>query len=168
LVGWATFLAIFSQTHLVTLFLRRWKCLAALAEHNSQIWKKYSGDMAKEQGDQIGRIFASCATVFLEQFLKIAEVTQTIWAPFFNCQKLCINLGKIKAGLHYGQFIHNLIWPPCQRVFASALGILKRVDRLIELCEGCSQGDQIGRIFAQWAIVHFGQFFENYTSSPHF
>jgi hypothetical protein len=26
------------------------------------------------------------------------------------------------------------------------------------------QGDQIGRIFAQWVIVFFGQFLENYRS----
>jgi hypothetical protein len=30
------------------------------------------------------------------------------------------------------------------------------------------QGDQIGRIFAYWAIVYFGQFIENYGSSPDF
>jgi hypothetical protein len=30
----------------------------------------------------------------------------------------------------------------------------------------CQQGDQIGRIFAQWEIVHFGQFFENYKNRP--
>jgi hypothetical protein len=30
------------------------------------------------------------------------------------------------------------------------------------------QGDQIGRIFALWVIVCFGQFFENYRSNPHF
>jgi hypothetical protein len=29
------------------------------------------------------------------------------------------------------------------------------------------QGDQIGRIFAHWAIVSFGQFFENYKN-PNF
>jgi hypothetical protein len=28
------------------------------------------------------------------------------------------------------------------------------------------QGDQIGRIFACWAIVYLGQVFENYKSSP--
>jgi hypothetical protein len=32
----------------------------------------------------------------------------------------------------------------------------------------CNQGDQIGRIFARWAIVYFGQFFENCRSSPNF
>jgi hypothetical protein len=32
----------------------------------------------------------------------------------------------------------------------------------------CSiQGDQIGRIFAQWVIVYFGQLLENYRSIPH-
>jgi hypothetical protein len=30
------------------------------------------------------------------------------------------------------------------------------------------RGDQIGRIFANWAILYFGQFFENHTSSPYF
>jgi hypothetical protein len=28
------------------------------------------------------------------------------------------------------------------------------------------QGDQIVRIFAQWVIVYFGQFPENYASTP--
>jgi hypothetical protein len=31
-----------------------------------------------------------------------------------------------------------------------------------------SQGDQIGRIFVQWAIVFFVQFYENPKSSQHF
>jgi hypothetical protein len=30
------------------------------------------------------------------------------------------------------------------------------------------QGDQIGRIFAYWSIVYFGQFFEDYRNSPNF
>jgi hypothetical protein len=29
-----------------------------------------------------------------------------------------------------------------------------------------NQGDQIGRIFACWAIVYSGQVFENYKSNP--
>jgi hypothetical protein len=33
---------------------------------------------------------------------------------------------------------------------------------------GSEQGDQIGRIFAQWTIVYFGQFFDNYKSGQHF
>jgi hypothetical protein len=31
---------------------------------------------------------------------------------------------------------------------------------------GLQQGDQIGRIFAYWAIVYFGQFFENKRTIP--
>jgi hypothetical protein len=31
-----------------------------------------------------------------------------------------------------------------------------------------NQGDQIGRVFAQWEIVYFGQWFKNYRSSAHF
>jgi hypothetical protein len=30
------------------------------------------------------------------------------------------------------------------------------------------QGDQIGRIFAEWVIVYLWQFFENYQRIPHF
>jgi hypothetical protein len=30
------------------------------------------------------------------------------------------------------------------------------------------QGDQIGRIFVHWAMVYFGQFLENYRSTPNF
>jgi hypothetical protein len=30
------------------------------------------------------------------------------------------------------------------------------------------QGNQIGQIFAQWAIVYYVQCFENYRSRPHF
>jgi hypothetical protein len=31
-----------------------------------------------------------------------------------------------------------------------------------------NQGDQIGRIFAYWAIVYLGQIFESYISSPNY
>jgi hypothetical protein len=31
-----------------------------------------------------------------------------------------------------------------------------------------NQGDQIGRIFAQWANVYFGQYFEKHKSDPNF
>jgi hypothetical protein len=33
---------------------------------------------------------------------------------------------------------------------------------------GGKQGDQIGRIFAIWALVYFGQFFLNYQSNQYF
>jgi hypothetical protein len=39
---------------------------------------------------------------------------------------------------------------------------------LVQRKEDVEQGDQIGRIFALWAIVFFGQFFENFISSPNF
>jgi hypothetical protein len=32
----------------------------------------------------------------------------------------------------------------------------------LQFVEPYRQGDQIGRIFAQWGIVYFGQFLENY------
>jgi hypothetical protein len=48
----------------------------------------------------------------------------------------------------------------------------EQISREIEsgqsLVEGGSQGDQIGRIFAQWAIVYIGQFLKNYRSSAKF
>jgi hypothetical protein len=31
-----------------------------------------------------------------------------------------------------------------------------------------NQGDQIGRIFADWAAVYFGQFIENFKSYPNY
>jgi hypothetical protein len=34
--------------------------------------------------------------------------------------------------------------------------------------EDWQQGDQIGRIFDHWLIIHFGQLLENHKSSPHF
>jgi hypothetical protein len=37
-----------------------------------------------------------------------------------------------------------------------------------KISKGPKQGDQIGRIIAHWAIVYFGQVFENYTSGPNF
>jgi hypothetical protein len=36
------------------------------------------------------------------------------------------------------------------------------------VCFGHFQGDQVGRIFACWAIVNFVLFFENYNSIPMF
>jgi hypothetical protein len=32
----------------------------------------------------------------------------------------------------------------------------------------CHQGDQIGRIFASWAVVNFTRFLENYKINGHF
>jgi hypothetical protein len=30
------------------------------------------------------------------------------------------------------------------------------------------QGDQVGRIFANWVIFYFGYFFEKFSSGPYF
>jgi hypothetical protein len=38
----------------------------------------------------------------------------------------------------------------------------------VHVAGGRKQGDQIGRIFVQWTIVYFGQFYDNYKSRPHF
>jgi hypothetical protein len=70
-----------------------------------------------------------------------------------------------KYGLGYilGDSFHKSIWSPW------AVGSLVVIEKV---CSDRSQdwpqrqGDQIGRIFASWAIVCFGQFFENYKNSP--
>jgi hypothetical protein len=51
-----------------------------------------------------------------------------------------------------GDFFHSLIWSPCPTSRAPL--------------KAGSQGDQIGQNFAYWAIIFFGQFFENFKSSP--
>jgi hypothetical protein len=38
-------------------------------------------------------------------------------------------------------------------------------DEFVKISPKNNQGDQIGRIFAHWAIVFFGQIFENCRSS---
>jgi hypothetical protein len=52
----------------------------------------------------------------------------------------------------------------CWTIHTRAIG--KRVRSSSRV--GSQQSDKIGRIFAYWAIVFFGQFSENYISSPHF
>jgi hypothetical protein len=52
------------------------------------------------------------------------------------------------------------------------LGLKKYHLATVQLSNVCSidclQGDQIWRIFAQWAILYFGQFFIKYISSKEF
>jgi hypothetical protein len=46
------------------------------------------------------------------------------------------------------------------------LGVDIKTERLHSLLKRShNQGAQIGRIFAHWALVFFGQFLENYKSS---
>jgi hypothetical protein len=42
---------------------------------------------------------------------------------------------------------------------------VKKVQKINTNSFVCWQGDQIGRIFARWAIVFFGQIFKNYRKS---
>jgi hypothetical protein len=42
------------------------------------------------------------------------------------------------------------------------------VRKINEKAQPREQGDQIGRIFAQWVIVYFGQFYKDYRSNPNF
>jgi hypothetical protein len=44
----------------------------------------------------------------------------------------------------------------------------------LELCDNCrngncgNQGDKVGRIFADWAIAYYEQYYDNYRNSPNF
>jgi hypothetical protein len=49
-------------------------------------------------------------------------------------------------------------------VYLKLTGVL--IPSLIPAAVYQEQGDQIGRIFAHGAIAYFGQFLENYNSSP--
>jgi hypothetical protein len=80
---WATFWAIFSQTHLVTL-------LASNAPPQSG-WP----DLASF------RLFGNCL-LFLKVFLKTVEKAQS-YGYFFPLGKLCIKFDK-RVGLHFGSF----------------------------------------------------------------
>jgi hypothetical protein len=66
----------------------------------------------RQQGDQIGRIFAGWAIVFFGQFFsKIMKAAQS-FGPFFPHFRLYIRFGKKRLGLHFGRFFHKLIWSP--------------------------------------------------------
>jgi hypothetical protein len=86
-MGWATFRAIFSQTHMVTLSISRANMQKNFWTHlfssNNFKWTPYELVWCTEQGDQIGRIFAFWAILYiLWSFLKISEVAQ-IFAILF-------------------------------------------------------------------------------------
>jgi hypothetical protein len=50
-------------------------------------------------------------------------------------------------------------------VYASNLCVYAWNYNFVNIYVYKDQGDQIGRIFAYWALVYFGLFFENYISS---
>jgi hypothetical protein len=79
--------------------------------------------------NQIGQIFAQWVIANFGQLLLKVTVIARISGDTFKTVKLCINFDQ---KLVLWRFFHQLIWSPCQ-------------------------GDQIGRIFAQWVIANFGQ-----------
>jgi hypothetical protein len=112
-----------------------------------------------EQGDQIGRILAHLVKIYLGQFKKkIAEVANT----FFS--RLCIKFYK-NVGTTFWMIFHKHIWSPWRKSnvvkgVKSAAGnpfreiCLKRVNNENALSPSFifRQGDQVGRIFACWAV----------------
>jgi hypothetical protein len=90
---------------------------------------------------------------------------------------LCINLDIKGIGLHFGRFFNKLIWSSCLEDLTKC-GMTKHFLSPMS-CHSCQwlcypisscrfitdkvarcQSDQIGRIFAYWAIVYIGQFFK--------
>jgi hypothetical protein len=95
----------------------------------------------RNQGDQIGRIFAYWAIVYVlwAVFEKITEV-EKIFIYFFLQHKLTFNFDKNWVGLHFGRTCHKLIWSPwleskfCKSfeildIFAGQISTLKAASR---------------------------------------
>jgi hypothetical protein len=57
-------------------------------------------------------------------------------------------------GLHFGRLFNKCIWSPCwERDQPIAVSTLSKTHRQNLLSVNEAQGDQIGRIFAHWAIL---------------
>jgi hypothetical protein len=110
--------------------------------------------------------------VYFGHFLKVAEVAH------FWTKKLCIDFGKKRVGLRVGRFCNETLLVALRLIKivvggdradsrfvygGSCVCSLQKNERLAKLAP--RQGDQIVRIFAQWAIVYFGP---NYRSITHF
>jgi hypothetical protein len=80
-----------------------WRGLGSSWNNNffgMEILKKYLQVFLNfEQGDQIGRIFASLDR-FLMNFISRTNTS------------LCINFDQKWVGLHFGRFFYKLIWSP--------------------------------------------------------
>jgi hypothetical protein len=64
--------------------------------------------LGREQGDQIGRIFARWVIAYLGQFFsEIKEVAQFLDYSLHSEDYLPINFDKPWAGLHFGPFFTN-------------------------------------------------------------
>jgi hypothetical protein len=61
-----------------------------------------------KQGDQIGRIFACWAIIFLVQFFKNYRSNPNFWAAILSGKK-CINYNKIWGGLQFKRFFQKTI-----------------------------------------------------------
>jgi hypothetical protein len=71
--------------------------------------KKINGHC--KQGDQIGRIFASWATVFVWPFFENlpTEVAQYLKLLFNDNRYICFNFDKKSVGQHFGHFSQTLL-----------------------------------------------------------
>jgi hypothetical protein len=83
------------------------------------------------QGDQIGRIFAYRAIVYIGRGgLKITEV-KTYFELLFPRYQFVFILSKKRVGLHFGRLIHKLIWPPCMAANQSYFQWLEKNSRRV-------------------------------------
>jgi hypothetical protein len=71
---------------------------------------------AKEQGDQIGRIFANWAIVYFGQLYENFRISPH-FGPFFFSVKLYIDFDQKWVGLHFGRLFLKLIWSPRQCMY---------------------------------------------------
>jgi hypothetical protein len=58
----------------------------------------------RQQGDQIGRVFAPWAIVYFGEFLENHRSSQKLRATFFQCKNNVSILTKKSVGLHFGHF----------------------------------------------------------------
>jgi hypothetical protein len=65
----------------------------------------------RNQGDPIGRIFASWAIVYFVQIFISHKCVEKILG-YFSQEKLCINFDKKGLGYILGDFFHKIIWSP--------------------------------------------------------
>jgi hypothetical protein len=66
-------------------------------------------DCLYHQGDQIGRIFAYWAVVFLGLFFENYISSPKIWATIFSGKNYALILANNSVGLHFGRFFQKLI-----------------------------------------------------------
>jgi hypothetical protein len=108
-------------------------------------------NVARHQGDQIGRIFAQWTIVYYEQSLENYRSIPHIWATFIRWLSLVINLDKKSVWLHFRGLLHKLIWS-----HSSKRALNWNCCRpSIEFPR--SRVTRLGEIYYFWAIVCFGE-----------